>query len=231
MKRKILIVEDEQPIATLLAFNIEKNGYIVDVANDGLEAIHKAETELYDLMILDLMLPKMDGIEVCKYLRKKDIYTPILMLTARNDVVDKVLGLEIGADDYLTKPFSPKEVIARIRAILRRVHQTKENAIKEVKIGQLVIYPEKYEAKIYGQSLAFTKKEFELLYYLARHKGIVLSREQLLKGVWNYDFVGDTRIVDVHISRLREKIEDDTKEPQYITTIRGLGYKLEDPTT
>jgi len=228
MKQKILIVDDEQSIVTLLKFNIEKSGFQTDVAYDGLEAINKSENNYYDLIILDLMLPKMDGLEVCKYLRRQQIDTPILMLTARDDEKDKILGLELGADDYLTKPFSPKEVIARIRAILRRVHQVVDQSQSMLRIGQLIIYPDQYEAEINGERLAFTRKEFELLLYLVNHKGNVLSRDQLLKEVWNYDFVGDTRIVDVHVSRLRDKIETDSRKPKYIKTIRGLGYKMED---
>ncbi len=181
-------------------------------------------------IILDLMLPEMDGIEVCKHLRRNQIDTPVLMLTARDEEFDKVLGLEIGADDYLTKPFSPKEVIARIKAILRRTQQAvPSNQLKQIKVGDLTIYPERYEAEKDSQVLTFTRKEFELLYYLATHKDKVLSRDQLLSAVWDYDFVGDTRIVDVHVSHLREKIEPNTKKPIYIKTIRGLGYKMEDP--
>lgn len=228
MKQKILIVDDEQSIVTLLKFNIEKSGFQTDVAYDGLEAINKSENNYYDLIILDLMLPKMDGLEVCKYLRRQQIDTPILMLTARDDEKDKILGLELGADDYLTKPFSPKEVIARIRAILRRVHQVVDQSQSMLRIGQLIIYPDQHEAEINGERLTFTRKEFELLLYLVNHKGNVLSRDQLLKEVWNYDFVGDTRIVDVHVSRLRDKIEADSRKPKYIKTIRGLGYKMED---
>src|SRR5699024_2289844 len=228
MKQKILIVDDEQSIVTLLKFNIEKSGFQTDVAYDGLEAINKSENNYYDLIILDLMLPKMDGLEVCKYLRRRQIDTPILMLTARDDEKDKILGLELGADDYLTKPFSPKEVIARIRAILRRVHQVVDQSQSMLRIGQLIIYPDQYEAEINGERLAFTRKEFELLLYLVNHKGNVLSRDQLLKEILNYDFVEDTRIVDVHVSRLRDKIEADSRKPKYIKSIRGLGYKMDD---
>jgi two-component system alkaline phosphatase synthesis response regulator PhoP len=175
------------------------------------------------------MLPKMDGIEVCKHLRNNKIDIPILMLTAKDEEFDKVLGLELGADDYLTKPFSPKEVIARIKAILRRTTKSAQHGFNSLTIGNLVIYPERYEAEIDGDTISFTRKEFELLHYLAKNKGKVISRDQLLSGVWDYDFVGDTRIVDVHISHLRDKIEPDTKKPIYIKTIRGLGYKMEEP--
>ncbi|WP_163970197.1 response regulator transcription factor [Oceanobacillus halotolerans] len=229
MMEKILIVDDEESIVTLLTFNIKQAGFETDVAYTGVEAIKKAEKENYALIILDLMLPEMDGMEVCKHLRYHKNNTPILMLTAKDDELDKVLGLEIGADDYLTKPFSPKEVIARIKAILRRTtfQETKQSTLQ---IGDLVIFPDRYEAKMHNKVITFTRKEFELLYYLASNKEKVISRDQLLNAVWDYHFVGDTRIVDVHISHLREKIEPNTKKPVYIKTIRGLGYKLEDPT-
>ncbi|HEX6594611.1 MAG TPA: response regulator transcription factor [Bacillota bacterium] len=228
MKQKILIVDDEVSIVTLLTFHVERAGYTVDIAYDGKEAIRKAEQNDYDLMILDLMLPGVDGLQVCKHLRETDVTTPILMLTARDEETIKLQGLEWGADDYLTKPFSPKEVIARIKAILRRVYISKENYSSRIQIGDLIIYPEKHEAELNGEVLTFTRKEFELLVYLAHHKGHVLSRDQLLKAVWNYDFVGDSRIVDVHISHLRDKIEPPSQKPVYIKTVRGLGYKMED---
>lgn len=231
MKEKILIVDDEPSILTLLTYNIEHAGYETDHAIDGVEAVDKALKEEYDLIVLDLMLPKMDGMEVCNHLRNKQIDTPILMLTARNEEANKILGLGLGADDYLTKPFSPKEVIARIKAILRRTNRSQAKEYQTIKIGDLFIYPEKHEAKLCGNVLSFTRKEFELLLYLAKHIGKVISRDDLLTEVWNYDFAGDTRIVDVHISRVREKIEINTKKPIYIKTIRGLGYKLEEPTS
>lgn len=229
MKQKILIVDDEVSIVTLLTFNIERAGFETDVAHDGAVAVEKAMKDEYDLIVLDLMLPKMDGLEVCKHLRQHKIDTPILMLTAKDDEFDKIIGLELGADDYLTKPFSPKEVVARIKAILRRTTVKQETSFETIKIGELLIYPEKHEVIIGEDLLTFTRKEFELLQYLVEHKGKVLSRDQLLNKVWNYDFAGDTRIVDVHISRLREKIETDTRKPKYIKTIRGLGYKMEEP--
>ncbi|RKQ29910.1 response regulator transcription factor [Oceanobacillus halophilus] len=230
MEQKILIVDDEKSIVTLLNYNIEDAGFVTDVAYDGVEAIRKVENNEYDLVVLDLMLPGLDGMEVCKHLRNNKIDTPILMLTAKDDEFDKVLGLELGADDYLTKPFSPKEVIARIKAILRRMKKANNSNFSTVEIGDLIIYPERYEAEMNSNLITFTRKEFELLYYLANNKGKVISRDQLLSGVWDYDFVGDTRIVDVHISHLREKIEPNSKKPIYIKTIRGLGYKLEEPT-
>ncbi|MBU5593657.1 response regulator transcription factor [Amphibacillus sp. MSJ-3] len=229
MKQKILIVDDEESIVTLLQYNIERAGFDTAVAYSGTEAYDKAINEPFDLIVLDLMLPGMKGTNVCKKLRQEKIDTPILMLTAKDDEIDKVLGLELGADDYLTKPFSPKEVVARIKAILRRTNRQTEREPVNFKIGNLVIYPDQYEAKIGEEMLTFTRKEFELLVYLAKHKGKVLSRDQLLSAVWNYDFSGDTRIVDVHVSHIREKIEPDTKQPVYIKTIRGLGYKMEEP--
>jgi two-component system, OmpR family, alkaline phosphatase synthesis response regulator PhoP len=231
MSKKVLVVDDEQSIVTLLTYNLEQAGFTVVTANDGEEAIEKVASEQPAFIILDLMLPKLDGVEVCKQLRQQKVMTPILMLTAKDDEFDKVLGLELGADDYMTKPFSPREVVARVKAILRRTQfsngemETKDQIV----IGDLKILPDSYEAYFRGERLELTPKEFELLVYLAKHKGRVLTRDQLLSSVWNYDFAGDTRIVDVHISHLREKIEQDTKKPIYIKTIRGLGYKLEGP--
>jgi two-component system alkaline phosphatase synthesis response regulator PhoP len=235
MKNKVLVVDDEQSIVTLLQYNLEQAGYEVITAMDGEEGKRLAETESPDLLVLDLMLPKIDGMEVCKQLRQKNISTPILMLTAKDDELDKILGLELGADDYMVKPFSPREVIARVKAILRRTQFQNEAPLEDDKsdgqidIGKLTISPEKYEAYFNGDILELTLKEFELLRFLAQNKSRVLTRDQLLSAVWNYDFAGDTRIVDVHISHLREKIEEDTKKPVYIKTIRGLGYKLEEP--
>lgn len=235
MKNRVLVVDDEQSIVTLLQYNLEQAGFDVLTAMDGEAGIQIAETQSLDIIVLDLMLPKMDGMEVCKQLRQKRIMTPILMLTAKDDEFDKILGLELGADDYMIKPFSPREVIARVKAILRRtqmqaetVHVSGEES-GQLQIGNLKINPEKYEAYFNDNLLELTLKEFELLLYLAQNKGRVLTRDQLLSAVWNYDFAGDTRIVDVHISHLREKVEVETKKPAYIKTIRGLGYKLEEP--
>lgn len=229
--KKILVVDDEQSIVTLLEFNLKKAGFDVIKAADGPTAVKLAEQERPDLIVLDIMLPGMDGMEVCKKLRMEKINTPILMLTAKDEEFDKILGLELGADDYMTKPFSPREVVARVKAILRRSGQqeladsTSDEQV--LTIGKLVIYPEKYEVFFNENRLELTPKEFELLQYMASHPGRVMTRDQLLNAVWNYDFVGDSRIVDVHISHLREKIEEDTKQPKYIKTVRGLGYKLE----
>lgn len=229
MVQRILIVDDEVSIVTLLDFNIRQQGYKTEIAYDGYDAIVKVRNSEYDLIILDLMLPGISGMDVCKYLRDENIYTPILMLTAKNDENNKIKGLELGADDYLTKPFSPKELIARVKAILRRVELSEQDTSSNIKIGNLDIYPDSYEVKKSGEDLSFTRKEFELLLYLATNKGVVLSRDQLLKEVWDYDFVGDTRMIDMHISNLREKIEPSSRQPIYIKTIRGLGYKMEEP--
>jgi two-component system, OmpR family, alkaline phosphatase synthesis response regulator PhoP len=234
MVQKLLVVDDEESILTLLQFNLEQGGFEVVSAADGKTGLDRALEEKFDLIILDLMLPEMDGLEVCKSLRQNRITTPILMLTAKDDEFDKVLGLELGADDYLTKPFSPREVVARVRAILRRTQRAEpeentEKPMNKVVIGDVDIYPDNYEVYLKGKALELTPKEFELLLYLVRNKGRVLTRDQLLNSVWNYEFVGDTRIVDVHISHLREKIEPMTRKPVYIKTVRGLGYKMEDP--
>ncbi|MBF0706279.1 response regulator transcription factor [Alkalihalobacillus hwajinpoensis] len=236
MAQKILVVDDEISILTLLQFNLEQAGYEVVTAENGAEALEVVIEEKPNCIILDLMLPEMDGLEVCKELRQRHIHTPVLMLTAKDDEFDKVLGLELGADDYMTKPFSPREVVARIKAILRRVKQLEESKAssqmeesEKIQVGELEVYPNNYEAFFQEEIMEVTPKEFELLVYLLRHKGRVLTREQLLSAVWNYDFVGDTRIVDVHVSHLREKIEQNTRKPEYIKTIRGLGYKLEEP--
>ena len=228
--QKILIVEDEQPIRKLLEYNLQLSGYDTISAADGEVAIELALSEKPDLIVLDLMLPKLDGIEVCKRLRSGGVNIPIIMLTAKGDEFDKVNGLEIGADDYMTKPFSPREVIARIKAVLRR-SDAKVDApeVEEIlQSGPLKVYLERYEVYLHGEKLEFTPKEFELLAYLIQNKNRVLSRDLLLSAVWNYDFAGDTRIVDVHVSHLREKVEKDTRKPQFISTVRGIGYKFEE---
>ena len=230
----VLVIDDEPSIVTLLQYNLEAAGFKVLTASDGKQGLHMAMNEKIDLIVLDLMLPEMDGMDVCKTLRQERVSTPILMLTARGDEFDKVLGLELGADDYLTKPFSPREVVARVKAILRRYTSVEPEVTvrteqDQIQIGELSIYPDRYEAFIREELLELTPKEFELLLYLGRNQRKVLHREQLLTTVWNYDFAGDSRIVDVHISNLREKIEIDKKNPQYIKTVRGFGYKLENP--
>ncbi|GAB7388615.1 two-component system response regulator PhoP [Bacillaceae bacterium] len=233
---KILVVDDETSIVTLLQFNLEQAGFTVVTAMDGKAGLELVRKENPDLIILDLMLPGIDGMEICKWLRQEKIMTPIMMLTAKDDELDKILGLELGADDYMTKPFSPREVVARVKAILRRTKGDEQHKFRSgrgdeqvVVVGDLKIFPEKYEATFKERRLELTPKEFELLLYLAENLGKVLTRDQLLNAVWNYDFVGDSRIVDVHVSHLREKIEEDTKQPRYIKTVRGLGYKMEGP--
>lgn len=234
MEQHILVVDDEPSITKLIAFNLEKYGFYVDTATDGQTALDKVVTDEPDLIILDLMLPRIDGMEVCKRLRQQENTTPILMLTAKDDEIDKVLGLELGADDYLTKPFSPRELVARVKAILRRTKLSNPDEIVDrarppLVIGELHIDPDGYECHFQGKRLELTPKEFELLVYLVTHRGRVLTRDQLLNAVWNYDYVGDSRIVDVHVSHLREKIERDTRRPEYIKTVRGVGYKFEGP--
>ena len=235
MGKKVLVVDDEKSILTLLQYNLEQAGYEVITAMDGEEGRNLTLSEGPDLVVLDLMLPKLDGVEVCKQLRQQKNFTPILMLTAKDDEFDKVLGLELGADDYMTKPFSPREVVARVKAILRRTQfqadssNLEQDEFEQLTISHLKILPQQYEAYFEDELLELTPKEFELLVYLAKNKGRVLTRDQLLSAVWNYDFAGDTRIVDVHISHLREKIEKNTKKPVFIKTIRGLGYKFEEP--
>lgn len=229
--KKILIVEDEDSIVKLLKYNLEREGYEVATADNGADGFDQAASGAYDLILLDLMLPKMDGIEVTKRLKQEKIDTPIIMLTAKDTELDKILGLEMGADDYMTKPFSTRELIARIRSVLRRYEKSKmaQSVEKEsvMRFGDLEIDRDQFEVRVGGEPVAFTPKEFELLVYLAENKGRTFTREQLLDAVWNYDFVGETRIVDVHISHLREKIEQNTKQPQHIITVRGFGYKFE----
>ncbi len=212
---KILVVDDEPSIVTLMKFNLEKAGYEVITAEDGRQGLDFSLTEKPDLIVLDLMLPGMDGMDVCKTLRQEKVDTPILMLTAKDEEFDKILGLELGADDYMTKPFSPREVVARVKAILRRtqVQQAPDDASSVIKLGALEIHTDTYDVYARGEQLVLTPKEYELLLYLSNHKNKVLSRDQLLNGVWDFHYDGDTRIVDVHISHLREKIEADPKRP------------------
>lgn len=225
MEALILIVEDEKSISDILKINLEKNGFKVITAYDGEEAVDKALTENPDLILLDVMLPKMDGFSVCRKLRET-LSTPIIMLTARDEEVDKVLGLELGADDYMTKPFSLRELMARVKANLRRTQFTEkpgENS-KILEFGDLIIDIEKYEIKKRGEIIDLTFREFELLKFLATNKGKIFTREVLLNKVWDYEFYGDVRTVDVTIRRLREKIEDCPSMPVYIMTKRSVGY-------
>jgi len=226
--KKILIVDDEKPIVDILKFNLEKEGFITTVAYDGEEAIKLALSVNPDLILLDLMLPKIDGFNVCKELRKS-LVCPIIMLSAKEEVVDKIIGLELGADDYMTKPFSIREVIARIKANLRKhvlpeTEDEKNSSKSKIKIKDMIIDPERYIAIVGSKTIDFTIKEFELLKMLSSAPNQVFTREQILRGVWGYDFYGDARTVDVTVRRLREKIEKNSAEPQYVQTKRGMGY-------
>ncbi len=229
---KVLIVEDDETLRSVLRYNLIKEGYETVIAGDGVQAVDLARQEKPDLIILDLMLPKMDGLEVCRVLRK-DMIVPILMLTARAEEIDKIVGLEMGADDYLTKPFSMRELLARARAMLRRMEMMQQNASKEatdlpvIHTGKLEIDPSRHTVLKAGRPLELTPKEFDLLAFLARNRGQVFNRDTLLAKVWGYDYAGDTRTVDVHMRWLREKVEDDPDSPKILITLRGVGYKLE----
>lgn len=223
--KKILIVDDEKSIAEILKFNLVKEGYDVYVAFDGVEAVEMVNKISPDLMLLDLMLPKMDGLEVCRNVRlTHDL--PIIMLTAKDSEIDKVLGLELGADDYVTKPFSNREVVARVKANLRRknVTVTEEAPVRQIDLGGLIIHEDAYIVSKNGQEIELTHREFELLHYLAKHLNQVATREDLLQTVWGYDYFGDVRTVDVTVRRLREKIEDVPSHPTWLMTRRGVGY-------
>jgi two-component system response regulator VicR len=233
MEKRILVVDDEKPIADILQFNLKKEGYEVFCAYDGVEALQKVEEIHPDLILLDIMLPQKDGMEVCREVRKK-YDMPIIMLTAKDSEIDKVLGLELGADDYVTKPFSTRELLARVKANLRRHQQANQQEqankeMNEIKIGSLTIYPDAYTVSKRGEQIELTHREFELLHYLAKHIGQVMTREHLLQTVWGYDYFGDVRTVDVTVRRLREKIEDNPSNPVWIVTRRGVGYYLRNP--
>ena len=233
MAKKILVVDDEKPIVDIEKFNLTKEGYEVSVAYDGEEALKQVKDVDPDLIILDLMLPKIDGLEVAREVRKtKD--TPIIMVTAKDSELDKVLGLELGADDYVTKPFSNRELVARVKANLRRQgtnssNSNEEDENKDIKIGDLVIHPEAYSVSKRGENIELTHREFELLHYLAQHIGQVMTREHLLQTVWGYDYFGDVRTVDVTVRRLREQVEDSPSHPTWLVTRRGVGYYLRNP--
>jgi two-component system alkaline phosphatase synthesis response regulator PhoP len=231
MKTKILVVDDEPSISMLIEYNLKMAGYEVHSVYDGEKVFDTVLNFRPDLIILDLMLPKLDGIQVCRKLRLAGNQVPIIMLTALHDLADKIAGLDNGADDYMTKPFSPQELISRIQAILRRSsNQPGIVSDQPLVIGQLYLHPELREVTYLGNPIELTPKEFDLLLFMMRHSGKVLSRQQLLHGVWDYHFLGDTRIVDVHISHLRDKIEQNARNPQYIVTVRNIGYKLIEPT-
>ncbi|WP_407372127.1 response regulator YycF [Carnobacterium sp.] len=231
--KKILVVDDEKPISDIVKFNLTKEGYEVFTAYDGEEALEKVEEVLPDLIILDLMLPKKDGLEVCREVRKNHDM-PIIMVTAKDSEIDKVLGLELGADDYVTKPFSNRELTARVKANLRRHDNAKTPVVEEIEtndieVGALTIHPDAYIVSKRGVTIELTHREFELLHYLAKHLGQVMTREHLLQTVWGYDYFGDVRTVDVTVRRLREKIEDNPSHPTWLVTRRGVGYYLRNP--
>jgi DNA-binding response OmpR family regulator len=239
VSEKVLVVEDEPILLETLEYNLKRQGYLVLMARDGLAALDMARREKPDLLILDVMLPHLDGFEVCRILRQ-EMSVPILMLTARTDEVDKVVGLEVGADDYMTKPFSMRELIARVKAILRRGRLMREEISAKgeesvaqfagatvMTFGDLVMDQGRREVTRNGQPLSLKPKEYELLVFLARHRGMVLSRDLILERVWGWDYNGGTRTVDVHIRWLREKIEPNPEEPVRILTVRGVGYRFE----
>ncbi|KRO03539.1 DNA-binding response regulator [Levilactobacillus paucivorans] len=231
---RVLVVDDEPAIVTLLQYNLEQAGYQVVTAIDGEQALNLALHERFDVILLDLMLPKLDGVEVTKKLRQEKVSTPIIMITAKTSEFDTVFGLELGADDYITKPFSPREVIARMKAVMRRYHDENDQpqtgtrpAGNLLQVGDLTIDQDKFQVKRDDRLIDLTPKEFELLLFFAKRPGKVWSREQLLEGVWGFDYSGQTRMVDIHVSHLREKIERDPKHPTLLRTVRGFGYTFE----
>jgi DNA-binding response OmpR family regulator len=235
MTEKILVVEDELTLLETLAYNLRHQGYEVDIASDGNTALKIARDNHPDLILLDIMLPGIDGFEVCRVLRQ-EMNTPVLMLTARDDEIDRVVGLEVGADDYLTKPFSMRELLARVKALLRRVRLIREEIdtsaspageSQSMTFGNLVLDISRREARLNNLPLSLKPKEYELLVFLAQHRGQVLTRETILERVWGWDFIGDSRTVDVHVRWLREKIEPNPSNPERIVTVRGAGYRFE----
>jgi DNA-binding response OmpR family regulator len=232
MQKRILIIEDNKDLAQLLEIHLRDLDYNVDLAGDGIAGLARAEDSRYDLIILDLMLPGLDGIELCRRLRGKSSYVPILMLTSKSSEVDRVLGLEMGADDYVTKPFSIPELLARIKAILRRVNNLEQGRYDgehgTIVAGELVLDPEKRDVTLRGNSVNLTAKEYDLLLHFARHPGRVFTRLQLLDAVWGYGHEGYEHTVNSHINRLRAKIEENPANPRYILTVWGVGYKFAD---
>jgi DNA-binding response OmpR family regulator len=233
MPRNVLVVEDDKDIARLLDLHLRDEGYSVTVASDGKTGLAQALSKPYDIVILDLILPGMDGLEVCRGIRNRKDYTPILMLTAKSTDVDRIVGLEMGADDYLTKPFNVRELLARVKALFRRVDalRAKDPAVplKRIESGELVIDPDKRKVTVRGNPVHLTAREFELLQEFARHPGRVYTRAQLLDKVWGYSYQGYEHTVNSHINRLREKIEKNPAEPRYILTVRGVGYRFSEP--
>ncbi len=233
MGSKILIVEDDQTMLSVLQYNLAKEGYEVVTAIDGVQALEIARSKKPDLIVLDVMLPKLDGLEVCRIVRR-EMTVPILMLTAKTEEIDKVVGLELGADDYMTKPFSMRELLARIRAMIRRMEMMKQETIPvdkiapaALKVGDLEVNFARHQVCRSGDVLDLSPKEFDLLAFLVSNRQRVFSRDYLLEKVWGYDYTGDTRTVDVHIRWLRQKIEVDPAHPKLLLTVRGVGYKFE----
>jgi len=228
MDKTVLIVDDEKNIVDILSFNLKKEGFEITTAYDGKAALEQYAMKRPDLILLDVMLPLLDGFEVCRRIRESDRKTPIIMLTAREEETDKVLGLDIGADDYITKPFSVRELQARVKANLRRTDaHSEEQAEVKLKPEGIVIDKQRFDVFINGRSAELTQREFELISFLAASPGKVFSREELLHDVWQYEYFGDLRAVDVAVRRLREKVEDDPGQPRYIITKRGVGYYFE----
>ena len=227
-KEKILIVDDEEHIIELLKFNLLNAGYDVFTANDGIDAVKIAKAEKPSLLLLDLMLPGIDGFDVCKEIKRDNEMkkTSIIMLTAKGEELDKILGLELGADDYITKPFSVRELLARVKAVLRRTNSFSETEDDVYDSQNLKVDFERHEVYVNGEKIDLTLKEFELLQILIKNKGKILKRETLLDKIWGYEYIGETRTVDVHIRYLRKKIEEDDKNPRFIETIRGVGYRF-----
>lgn len=225
-KQRILVVDDDPTISEVVARYLEREGYDVDVASDGEEALAKGMSGNPDLVVLDLMLPKLDGLEVFRLLRAEDS-VPIIMLTAKGEETDKLVGLSLGADDYITKPFSPRELVARVKNVLRRSGQPRTHEGDSLRFQDLHISPKTRQVRARGTEVELTAKEFDLLLFLAQHPRQVFSREQILNEVWDYIYVGDTSTVTVHIRRLREKIEADPAKPRYILTVWGIGYKFQ----
>ena len=235
MSVKVLLVEDEKSIADGIIYNLKNEGLKVTHVDEGKIALDIFDEEHFDLLILDIMLPEVSGLEICQSIRKSS-NVPIIMLTAKDDENDKIRGLEMGADDYITKPFSVKELISRIKAVLRRTKNSELlngldediNSVKEINIGNIVINPLRYEAKIDDEIIELRPREFELLYYLCENAGNIISRDKLFSKVWGYSFAGNSKTLDVHIQRIRERIEVNPKSPKRLITIRGVGYKLND---
>lgn len=236
MVDKILVVEDEIALQETLAYNLIRQGYDVHTCGDGAAAIAEARSFKPDIILLDVMLPGIDGFEVCKILRQEDV-TPVLMLTARDDEIDRVAGLEVGADDYMTKPFSMRELIARVKAMLRRVRMIREEVQTEALIapfvpqvitfGNIELDLTRHEIRVNGQALTIKPKEYELFLYMVQHKGQVVTRDMILERVWGWNYIGDSRTIDVHMRWLREKLEIDPSDPVHLITVRGAGYRFD----